>query len=135
MKIAIPVWENKISPVLDTASRLLVVELTESGQMSRFEIYLDERNLTRRCLRIQDLGIDTLLCGAVTRHFSDMLKSGGVTIVPGFSGQPDDVLQACFEGEVGQGDLLMPGWSKDYLQEQIDGLNLKGAYKGKVEAD
>jgi predicted Fe-Mo cluster-binding NifX family protein len=59
MKIAIPVWENKVSPVLDTASRLLIVELKEGGEMSRFEIYLDERDLTRRCIRIQGLGIDT----------------------------------------------------------------------------
>jgi predicted Fe-Mo cluster-binding NifX family protein len=50
MKIATPVWENKVSPVLETASRLLVVELKEGGEMSRFEIYLDQRDLSRRCL-------------------------------------------------------------------------------------
>ena len=135
MKIAIPVWENKVSPVLDTASRLLVVELKEGGEMSRFEIYLDERDLTRRSLRIQGLGIDTLLCGAVTRYFSDMLTTSGINIVPGFSGQPDEVLQACFEGRLGRGDFLMPGWNKEHLQEQIDSLNLKGAYKRNFEAE
>jgi predicted Fe-Mo cluster-binding NifX family protein len=48
MKIAIPVWENKVSPVLDTASRLMVVEFKEGGpDMSSFEIFLDERDLSR----------------------------------------------------------------------------------------
>jgi predicted Fe-Mo cluster-binding NifX family protein len=135
MKIAIPVWENKVSPVLDTASRLLVVELKEGGEMSRFEIYLDERDLTRRCLRIQGLGIDTLICGAVTRYFSDMLTTSGINIVPGFSGRPDEVLDACFEGKLGQGEFLMPGWSREHIREQLDSLNFKGLYKPKLEAE
>ena len=64
MKIAMPVWENKISPVLDTASRLLVLEMKEGGAISRYEIFLDERDLSKRCLRIMGLGVDTLICGA-----------------------------------------------------------------------
>jgi predicted Fe-Mo cluster-binding NifX family protein len=134
MKIAIPVWENKVSPVLDTASRLLVVELKEGGERSRFEIYLDERDLTRRCIRIQGLGIDTLICGAVTRYFSDMLTTSGINIVPGFSGPPDEVLDACFEGKLGQGEFLMPGLSREHVREQLDSLNFKGPYKPKLEA-
>jgi predicted Fe-Mo cluster-binding NifX family protein len=121
--------------VLDTASRLLVVELKEGGEMSRFEIYLDERDLTRRCLRIQGLGIDTLICGAVTRFFSDMLRTSGINIVPGFSGKPDDVLEACFEGRLGQGEFLMPGCSREHIREQLDSLNVKGLYKPKIHAE
>ena len=26
MRIAIPIWDNKVSPVMDTASRLLIIE-------------------------------------------------------------------------------------------------------------
>ena len=119
MKLAIPVWENKVSPVLDTASRLLVVEVKEAGDVSRFEIFLDERDLSRRCLRIQGLGIDTLLCGAVTRHFAEMLKASGIDVIPGISGQPDEVLDACFQGKLAHAKYLMPGWSREGLQESI----------------
>jgi predicted Fe-Mo cluster-binding NifX family protein len=119
MKLAIPVWENKVSPVLDTASRLLVVEVKEDGELSRFEIFLDERDLSRRCLRIQGLGIDTLICGAVTRHFSEMLKASGIDIIPGISGQPDEVLNACFEGKLAHAKYLMPGLNREGLQEKI----------------
>jgi len=119
MKLAIPVWEDKVSPVLDTASRLLVVEVKEDGEVSRFEIFLDERDLSRRCLRIQGLGIDTLICGAVTRHFSEMLKASGIDIIPGISGRPDEVLNACFEGKLAHTKYLMPGLSREVLQESI----------------
>lgn len=125
MKVAIPVWENRVSPVLDTASRLLVVEVKEDGDVSRFEIFLDERDLSRRCLRIQGLGIDTLICGAVTRHFSEMLKASGIDIIPGISGQPDEVLNACFEGKLARAKYLMPGLSREGLQEKIKEIDLR----------
>lgn len=124
MKLAIPIWENRVSPVLDTASRLLVVEVKEDGDMSRFEIFLDESELSRRCLRIQGLGVDTLICGAVTRHFSEMLKALGIDIIQGISGRPDDVLNACFEGTLAHSKYLMPGWSRERLQEKIKDIEL-----------
>jgi predicted Fe-Mo cluster-binding NifX family protein len=117
MKIAIPVWENKVSPVLDTASRLMVVELKEDGPMSHFEIYLDERDLAKRCLRIQDLCVDTLICGAVTRHFSEMLKASGIKLIQGISGQPEAVLNAYLDGTLALSKFLMPGSNLAELQE------------------
>jgi len=109
MKIAIPVWEDKVSPVLDTASRLMVVELNEEGPTSKFEIYLDERDLSRRCLRIQDLCVDTLICGAVTRYFSELLKASGIKLIQGISGQPEAVLNAYLDGTLAHSKYLMPG--------------------------
>jgi predicted Fe-Mo cluster-binding NifX family protein len=132
MKIAMPVWENKISPVLDTASRLLVLEL-KGGDMSRFEIYLDERDLSKRCLRIMGLGVDTLICGAVTRHFSDMLNALGIDLITGISGQPDDVLRACFEGRLAHSKYLMPGWNREGVEEKIKKIDFSDYAKAKTD--
>ena len=135
MKIAMPVWENKISPVLDTASRLLVLEMKEGGAMSRYEIFLDERDLSKRCLRIVGLGVDTLICGAVTRHFSDMLEALGIDLIPGISGQPDDVLHACFEGRLGHSKYLMPGGNREGVEKKVRGMNFSGYTKFKPTED
>jgi predicted Fe-Mo cluster-binding NifX family protein len=110
MKIAIPVWEDKVSPVLDTASRLLVVELEGQKEASRFETYLDEQDLSRRCVRIRRLGVDTLICGAISRGFSKILEASGIQIVPGISGHPEDVLDAYLRGNLSQSRYLMPGF-------------------------
>jgi hypothetical protein len=61
----------------------MVVEFNEKGPKSRFEIYMDERDLSRRCMRIHDLCVDTLICGAVTRHFSELLKASGINLIQG----------------------------------------------------
>jgi len=111
MKIAIPIWEDRISPVLDTASRLLIIELVNQKETSRFEIYLDEQDLSRRSNRIQGLGVDTLICGAISRPFSSILEAFGIDIVHGISGHPEEVLKAYLHGTLFCPKFLMPGCS------------------------
>jgi predicted Fe-Mo cluster-binding NifX family protein len=133
MKIAIPVWENKVSPVLDTALRLMVVELNEKGPTSRFEIYLDERDLSRRCLRIQDLCVDTLICGAVTRHFSDLLKASGIELIQGISGQPEAVLNAYLDGTLAHSKYLMPGSNTAEFRDRLKPMDSKKPFGEKTK--
>jgi predicted Fe-Mo cluster-binding NifX family protein len=116
MKIGIPVWEDKISPVMDTACRLLVVEVDGKREASRFETYLDVRGLTDRCFRIQGLGLDTLICGAISRPFCTSLKASGIRIIQGISGHPEDVLDAYLHGNLLDSRFLMPG----FLKERVD---------------
>jgi predicted Fe-Mo cluster-binding NifX family protein len=125
MRLAFPVWENRISPVLDEATRLLLVEVKDHGELSRSEIHLDEKDVSRMCWRIRSLGVNVLICGAVTRRLSDMLKESGIHIVPGVSGHPDEVLDACLQGRLAHPKFLMPGWNVDGLEDHLKGLNLK----------
>jgi predicted Fe-Mo cluster-binding NifX family protein len=113
MKIGIPVWEDKISPVMDTACRLLVVEVDGKREASRFETYLDVRGVTNRCFRIQGLGLDTLICGAISRPFSRSLVASGIKIIQGISGHPEDVLDAYLHGNLLDSRFLMPGFVKE----------------------
>ncbi len=113
MKIGIPIWENKISPVLDTASRLLVVETDGQMENSRFETYMDVQDLSHKCFRIQGTGVDILICGAVSKRFLEKLVALGVQIISGISGNPEDVLNAYLEGNIDDAKFLMPGFKRD----------------------
>ena len=116
MKIAIPVWNKVISPVFDTASRLLVVEVDGKKETSRFEIYMDENDLTRRCLRIRKLGIDILICGAISYPYSRMFMASGIKVIPELSGQAVDVLDAYLHGSLFSSSRFhMPGCKKRRL--------------------
>ena len=109
MRIAIPIWEDKISPVLDTASRLLIVEIEDRNVASRFEIYLDEQDLARRCFRIRGMEVDILICGAISHHFVRMLTSSGIDVIPEISGRTEEVLKAYLQGDLFSSKFLMPG--------------------------
>lgn len=113
MRIAIPIWENKISPLLDTASRLLIVEVEEQSVASRFEIYLDEQDMSRRCFRIRGMEVDILICGAISHHFARMLTGSGIDVIPEISGQAEEVLTAYLQGDLFNSKFLMPGCKRN----------------------
>ena len=114
MKIAIPVWEGKVSPVFDTASRLLILQIENKTETSRFETHLSEQDLTRRCLHIKSLEVDVLICGAISGHFYRMLTVDDIEIIPWVSGAAEDVLEAYMNESLFDSKFLMPGchWQK-----------------------
>jgi predicted Fe-Mo cluster-binding NifX family protein len=108
-KVAIPVWEGRVSPVFDAASTLLVCQLRNKNEIARFETCLDEKLLTRRASRIEGLGIDTLICGAISRLFQNLLAASGIEVISWVSGTAEEVLKAYLEGTLAQSRFSMPG--------------------------
>jgi predicted Fe-Mo cluster-binding NifX family protein len=109
MNVAISVWEGKVSPVFDTASRLLVLQMDEHEEKSRFETYLDEHNVTRKCARVQGLGVHVLICGAISLHFRQVLGASGIQVIPWISGPAEEVLDAFKTGHLEDSRYRMPG--------------------------
>lgn len=109
MKIAVSIWEGKVSPVFDTASRLLILDVEDKREKSRFETYLEEQALTRKCSRIRVLGVDILICGAISRYFYGMLTSSGISVIPWICGPASEVLEAYLGGTLFHSRFSMPG--------------------------
>jgi predicted Fe-Mo cluster-binding NifX family protein len=115
MRIAIPIWENKVSPVMDTASRLMIIETDGQKEIARFETYLEEQDISRRCHRIQSLEIDVLICGAICRSLSGMLLASDIRIISEISGLVEDVLKAYLQGTLADSKFFMPGCTGNEL--------------------
>ncbi len=109
MKIAIPYWEGKVSPVLDTSSRLLVLDFQGEEEVSRYEIPLSESDLGRRCDYIRQSGAEVLICGAISRPFYLMLAAAQVDVIPWISGQVKEVISAYLGQTLNHEKFLMPG--------------------------
>jgi len=109
MKIAVSVWEGRVSPVFDTASRLLVLDAEETGETSRFEVFLDEQTCSRKCSRIQVLGVEILICGAISRYFQGVLTASGIRVIPWVCGVVSEVVSAYMDGTLSHSRYLMPG--------------------------
>jgi len=114
--VAIPTWNGRVSPVFDSASRLLVVEAGEEGECSRFETDISGDFLPGKIMRLSGLGIDTLICGAISRPVAYMITTAGIKLIPWISGQVEDVLQAFLKGSLFDRQFMMPGcasyWGK-----------------------
>lgn len=111
MRIGIPIWEDKVSPVLDTALKLQVVEVENQKIASRSLYHLDEHDLNRRCARIRGMDIDIIICGAVSHPFLRMLMASGIDVIREISGTAEEVLETYLQGKLFDSHFIMP-WRK-----------------------
>ena len=109
MKVAIPTWNSRVSPVFDVAKRLLVVTLDGDGEVGRAEAALQETQLAARVKRVMQLGVDVLICGAISMPLEAMLASAGMRVIPHTCGTVEEVLQAFASGRLTDATFLMPG--------------------------
>ena len=110
MKVAIPVWEGRVSSVLDFSQRLVVVELRNGGETSRTEVALLEQDAFAKLARLRELGIDVLICGAVSQPLACASMASGIQLLPYVTGSVDDVLNAYRAGQLGRPQFTLPGW-------------------------
>ena len=95
--------------MLDTARRMLVVQLDGAKEAARCERQLEAAAVTARAVQICNLGCDWVICGAVSRPMALMLASRGVKLIPWVAGDIEEVISAFAEGRLGQTSYLMPG--------------------------
>ena len=109
MKVALTVWENRISPLFDCARILLIVDIVDRTETSRhFESFHFESPFSRAA-KLSDLGIEILICGAVSNLFADLVETYGIRIIPFVAGDVDEVLDAYLTGGLWDSTFRMPG--------------------------
>ncbi len=109
MRVAIAVWNDRVSPVFDAASRLMLVDVEDGVERARREEALPESFLARRAKRLAELGVTVLICGAISHPLSAVLAASGVTVIPWTAGPVDEVLAAYLKGRLPDPRWLMPG--------------------------
>jgi len=108
-KTAFAYWENRIAPVFDTARDIHIVEV-ESGKIIKGELVrLSDTMPSVRALRLAELGIDTLVCGAISGVMLKLVEAYGIKVVSFVAGDKQDVIQAWISGGIHDGFFCMPG--------------------------
>jgi predicted Fe-Mo cluster-binding NifX family protein len=109
MKAAFSVWENRIAPVFDVARQMHLVEAKAGRIVSeREEAFPDDFPL-RKAIRLAELGIDILICGAVSRPLRETIAAYGIRVIPFVAGELGDVKCAWLSGGEDIRRFAMPG--------------------------
>lgn len=109
MKVAVPVYGEFVSNVFDFAHRLLLVDIENGKEADRSEIALESGLLSERALRLSELKVDVLICGAISQELAAMVLSAGIQVLPFVTGNVDDVIHAFTSGELSRPEFRMPG--------------------------
>ncbi len=119
MKIAITVWGNRISPVFDSATTLMIVEIKNSKIVSQtFEAFNPKFLIQIRSI-FTTHQIKVLICGAITDVQSKSIEHSGIKLIPFITGNIDDVLACCLKKAHRISDFLMPGAVSDVTFKNI----------------
>ena len=109
MKLAIPIYKNSVSNVFDFAHRLLLVDIKNGEEINRSEIALGSQTLPQRAGQLKSLGVDVLVCGAISRILAEMVVTSGIELLPYVTGNVDSVLGAYMTGQLIKPKFSMPG--------------------------
>lgn len=109
MKIAIPVWQGRVSSVFDFADKLLLVELEKGIEKERNKVLLTEPSGQERTAKLRQLGVNVLICGAISRPLAYMLGGSGIVVLPFVTGSINEVLAAYNTGKLNLPRYALPG--------------------------
>jgi predicted Fe-Mo cluster-binding NifX family protein len=109
MKVAIPAYHGRVSPVFDTCRELVVFEDGEQAGTMSWPVDLSGATELSRAERMRDLGVNVLLCGGITQEQASRIRSLGIRLVAWLAGDVNDVVAAFREGRLRESRFAMPG--------------------------
>jgi len=128
-------WNNRIAPVLDTACDIHIV-VTKDGRIVReSRETLSESNPVRKILHLHKIGIDTLICGAVSRSLYELTTAYGIHVIPFVAGDLHEVIRAWLDDAIENDAFAMPGccgarWLRNNHKQTQEFNSMKGKGRG-----
>ncbi|MCU0787856.1 MAG: hypothetical protein MUC91_06645 [Verrucomicrobia bacterium] len=111
--VAIPICQERISPVLDTAARLLLVIRRRGREVTRREVVLVPSSTEAAARSMAELKVDVLLCAAVSEPLLRALEERGVCVRAHLCGEVEAVLRAYCARRLAREEFRMPGcWGR-----------------------
>ena len=122
MRIAIPQWQGRISPVFDVAASLLLIDVESGREIGRQEKQLPGADSLNRTAEFLSCRPDVLICGGISAPLEARLTASGVEVVGFTCGMIDDVVRAYMRGKLGSETFAMPGCRRWRRQQGGNGM-------------
>lgn len=109
MTVAIPICQQRVSPVLDAATRLLVVTRRRGVDTQRREVLLGPLEPEPLARSIAELRVDIVLCAALSEVLQRALSKQGVRVRSHLCGEAEAILRAFCCRRLARDEFRMPG--------------------------
>jgi predicted Fe-Mo cluster-binding NifX family protein len=109
MRAAFSIWDNHIAPVFDTAEQIRFIDVKsgKAGQWS--QIVLPKDLPLQKILRLVEIKVDILLCGAISREMHRLMDLYGINVIPFVTGSLEEIFDAFISGNTDWSAFAMPG--------------------------
>ncbi len=119
MKVAVTVWENRISPLFDATRTLLIADIHNRVVTGKHLVPFDCISPFSRAATLEELGVATLICGGVSDFFAKLIEARNIQIIPFVAGRVDEVIDAYLRDALCQKKFRMPGCGNKPLKLKL----------------
>jgi|GEM_PF-3227883 len=92
MRIGITTYGSRVSPLFDAAEKLLLMDVDGDQFRRRGEVTLGSLGPALRVAKLDQFGVQVLVCGGISGFFRDAIVARGIRIHAWISGEVGDVL-------------------------------------------
>jgi predicted Fe-Mo cluster-binding NifX family protein len=128
MKAALTVWDGRMAPVFDVSREALILTIEDGAITSRSIENIETPMAPLKLERLTELGIQTLVCGAITEPLQHELSVRGVKVIGFVAGEIDEVVKSLLDGTLPTRALSMPGCCG--RQNRFRGGRGRGGWRG-----
>ena len=107
-RVAIPVFRKKVSPVFDTCTWVVLVDIENNREVDRKEIYLDSLSLTERMTLLLKSGVSVVICGGVSDVMENMIVGKKIDLIGNITGEFESILKAYLAKEIRRPQFQLP---------------------------
>lgn len=100
MKVAIPVFLDRISPRLDCARKLLVLEIEKNQLVDKRELDISHWAPDEKIIYLRQLGIRQLICGGLRLEDKIGLTHFGIRVASPLYGEVDTIIKEYLNGKL-----------------------------------
>jgi predicted Fe-Mo cluster-binding NifX family protein len=109
MKAAFAYWDDRVSPVFDISRQIHIVEVAAGQIVWEAREILPDGLPVQKVLRLAELGVGTLVCGAISKHLRELAEAYGIQVISFVGGDLREIIQA-WQNNALEGDAFaMPG--------------------------
>jgi len=93
MKIAVPLFKERVAPYFGASSKILLVELQGDAIAHEATWEVAGEGAMEIARRLVDLGVNQLICGGIQHRYKNWLVGRGVTVVENQRGPARELIQ------------------------------------------
>ena len=108
MKIAIPVFNTKISPRFDITQGFILLQIEKSNITKREKLPTNNWPSSAKIKRLVDMDVDTLICGGIDLESMQQLNFNGIKIYSWITGEIEDAVTRFLNQGLESGIILGP---------------------------
>ena len=108
MKVAIPLFGNRISPRFDFSPEMRIILFEKGELVSQEHLSMSHLSLSQRLDHLISAGVNQVICGGIDAFCLDQLTRRGIQVLPNIVGEAETALSLFLKGRLRPGRCCDP---------------------------